>query len=81
MNNRLFLMQKKITNNIIEVLKSYNVEEKDYVNYLENKTELNRRRIKKILDINAKKRISLKELINIANGLGVHITVLVKDIV
>jgi len=81
MNNRLFLMQKKITNNIIEVLKSYNVEEKDYVNYLENKTELNRRRIKKILNINAKKRISLKELINIANGLGVHITVLVKDIV
>ncbi len=81
MNNRLFLMQKKITNNIIEVLKSYNVKEKDYVNYLENETELNRRRIKKILDINAKKRISLKELINIANGLGVHITVLVKDIV
>ena len=81
MNNKLFLMQKKITNNIIEVLKSYNVEEKDYVNYLENKTVLNRRRIKKILDINAKKRISLKELINIANGLGVHITVLVKDIV
>ena len=73
-------MQMKITNNIIDVLKSKGIASQYYVDYLVNNTDLSKNRIKKILDVNAKKRISLKELIHIANGLSVHITVLIKDI-
>ena len=80
MNERLTIMQTKITNNIIEVLKSKGIASQNYVDYLVNNTDLSKNRIKKILNVNAKKRISLKELIHIANGLSVHITVLIKDI-
>lgn len=79
--SKLFLIQKQITNNIIEVLQSKNIKENDYVGYLVKYTAINKNRIKNILDVNAKKRMTLKELAIIAYALDVDIGVLFKNIV
>ena len=44
-----------------------------YINYLEKNTTLNRIRIKKILDINTHKLLSIGELYEIARALGVEL--------
>lgn len=77
---KIYRIQKQITLNIIEVLKEKNVNENEYVNYLEQRTSLNKKRIKNLLDINVKKRMTLKEIEIIAIGLNVDIVILFKGV-
>lgn len=77
---KIYRIQKQITLNIIEVLKEKNVNENEYVEYLHQRTSLNKKRIKNLLDINVKKRMTLKEIEIIAIGLSVDIAILFKGI-
>ena len=81
METRIFYVQKQITKNIKKILKSKNIIEKEYINYLVINTTINKKRIKCILDEEAKKRLTLKEIAIIAKGLNVDIGALFKDIV
>lgn len=71
--------QKKIVTRIIKLLdekvkhKKKEVKMYAYINYLEKNTTLNRIRIKKILDINPHKLLSIGELYEIASALGVEL--------
>lgn len=77
---KIYRIQKQITLNIIEVLKEQNVNENEYVDYLHQRTSLNKKRIKNLLDINVKKRMTLKEIEIIAIGLNVDIGILFNGI-
>lgn len=77
---KIYRIQKQITLNIIEVLKEKNVNENEYVEYLHQRTSLNKKRIKNLLDINVKKRMTLKEIEIIAIGLSIDIAILFKGI-
>lgn len=77
---KIYRIQKQITLNIIEVLKEKNVNENEYVEYLHQITSLNKKRIKNLLDINAKKRMTLKEIEIIAIGLNIDIVILFKGV-
>lgn len=77
---KIYRIQKQITLNIIEVLKEKNVNENEYVGYLHQRTSLNKKRIKNLLDINANKRMTLKEIEIIAIGLNVDIVILFKGV-
>ncbi len=77
---KIYRIQKQITLNIIGVLKEKNVNENEYVEYLHQITSLNKKRIKNLLDINAKKRITLKEIEIIAIGLNIDIVILFKGV-
>lgn len=77
---KIYRIQKQITLNIIEVLKEKNVNENEYVEYLHQRTALNKKRIKNLLDINVKKRMTLKEIEIIAIGLNVDIAILFKGV-
>ena len=77
---KIYRIQKQITLNIIEVLKEKNVNENEYVEYLHQRTSLNKKRIKNLLDINVKKRMTLKEIEIIAIGLSLDIAILFKGI-
>lgn len=77
---KIYRIQKQITLNIIEVLKEKNVNENEYVEYLHQRTSLNKKRIKNLLDINAKKRMTLKEIEIIAIGLSIDIAILFKGV-
>lgn len=81
MERRIFYVQKQITKNIKKILKSKNIIEKEYINYLVINATINKKRIKCILDEEAKKRLTLKEIAIIAKGLNVDVGVLFKDIV
>lgn len=78
--DKIYRIQKQITLNIIDVLKSKNVKEQDYVEYLHQKTFLNKKRVKNLLDIDAKKRMTLKEIEIISIGLNVDIAILFKNV-
>lgn len=77
---KIYRIQKQITLNIIGVLKEKNVNENEYVEYLHQITSLNKKGIKNLLDINAKKRITLKEIEIIAIGLNIDIVILFKGV-
>lgn len=77
---KIYRIQKQITLNIIEVLKEKNVNENEYVEYLHLRTSLNKKRIKNLLDINVKKRMTLKEIEIIAIGLNIDIVILFKGV-
>ena len=77
---KIYRIQKQITLNIIEVLKEKNVNENEYVEYLHQRTSLNKKRIKKLLDINVKKRMTLKEIEIIAIGLNIDIAILFEGV-
>lgn len=77
---KIYRIQKQITLNIIEVLKEKNVNENEYVNYLHQRTSLSKKRIKNLLDINAKKRMTLKEIEIIAIGLNVDIGIVFNGV-
>lgn len=77
---KIYRIQKQITLNIIEVLKEQNVNENEYVDYLHQRTSLSKKRISNLLDINAKKRLTLKEIEIIAIGLNIDIIILFKDV-
>lgn len=77
---KIYRIQKQITLNIIEVLKEKNVNENEYVEYLHQRTSLNKKRIKNLLDINVKKRMTLKEIEIIAIGLNIDIVILFKGV-
>lgn len=77
---KIYRIQKQITLNIIEVLKDKNVNENEYVEYLHQRTSLNKKRIKNLLDINVKKRMTLKEIEIIAIGLNIDIAILFKGV-
>ncbi len=77
---KIYRIQKQITLNIIGVLKEKNVNENEYVEYLHQITSLNKKRIKNLLDINAKKRITLKEIEIITIGLNIDIVILFKGV-
>lgn len=77
---KIYRIQKQITLNIIEVLKEKNVNENEYVEYLHQRTSLNKKRIKNLLDINVKKRMTLKEIEIIALGLSIDIAILFKGV-
>lgn len=78
--DKIYNIQKQITLNIIKVLKEKNIKENDYVEYLHQRTSLNKRRIKDLLDINVKKRMTLKEIEIIAIGLNVDIGILFNGV-
>lgn len=78
--DKIYNIQKQITLNIIKVLKEKNIKENDYVEYLQQRTSLNKRRIKNLLDINVKKRMTLKEIEVIAIGLNVDIGILFNGV-
>ncbi len=78
--DKIYRIQKQITLNIIDVLKSKSVKEQDYVEYLHQKTSLNKKRVKNLLDIDVKKRMTLKELEIISIGLNIDIAILFKNV-
>lgn len=78
--DKIYNIQKQITLNIIKVLKEKNVKENDYVEYLQQRTSLNKKRIKNLLDIDVKKRMTLKEIEVIAIGLNVDIGILFNGV-
>lgn len=78
--NELYYIQKQITINIIEVLNSKGIQEKDYIDYLYQRTPLSKKRLMNLLDIEIKKRMTIKEIGIIAIGLGVEPAILLQNI-
>lgn len=71
--------QNKLVTNIMTLLdekvkdKNENFKMNSYINYLESNTQLKRKRIKRILDIEAQRLITINEFNEIAKALGVKL--------
>lgn len=71
--------QNKLVTNIMTLLdekvkdKNEKFKMNSYINYLESNTQLKRRRIKRILDIEAQRLITINEFNEIAKALGVKL--------
>ena len=83
MNVDYIQFQDKVVINIIKHIENrieVSNTQNTYVNYLKDRTNLKKNRIKRILDIGTKRRIMLNELNQIANALNVSVSELFKDI-
>ena len=83
MNVDYIQFQDKVVINIIKHIENrieVSNTQNTYVNYLKDRTNLKENRIKRILDIGTKRRITLNELNQIANALNVSVSELFKDI-
>lgn len=71
--------QNKLVTNIMNLLdekvkvKNEEFKMNSYINYLESNTKLKRKRIKRILDIEAQRLITINEFNEIAKALGVKL--------
>ena len=76
--------QNKLVTNIMNLLdekvkvKNEEFKMNSYINYLESNTKLKRKRIKRILDIEAQRLITINEFNEIAKALGVKLWELFK---
>lgn len=83
MNTNYVRFQDKVVMNIIKHIDEkieVNDNKKKYINYLKDRTDLKESKIKRILAIGTKRRLTLNDLSQIAKALDIPIQELFKDI-
>lgn len=83
MKDEFITLQDKVVSNVIKYLdeqitNSTDNKMKEYVKYLEERTELKPNRIKTILTLNKVRRITIKEIYEISTALNVEMKDLFK---